>query len=369
MQLKKALVLSLYAIIIIIAILFLPRFGNCNGGNNHCWSRWDSGLYLDIAKNGLVLHECGPKEGWPENSGAFCGNCGWAPAYPFLIRTLSPLFKTMSDAGVFISGLFLFLAILRITLYQSAMKHPLWYLYGLLFLVPLGSIYYYAVFPLSMALFFMVSAIIAWKKDNWLALGLYSAILIWVYSTGFMFAACAVFMAGIGVFKDPKKGIKTGLTVGVPVIISAALFFGMYQLVVGHWDALFLTQAKYGHNLQSPLKIAGLRWEKLAQDWGELKAIIEVHNYLSFSFLFFGIYYVYLKRNLNALLMLLLIVVTSAIPYSLGTEVSVYRNVSLMAPFVLFLSFNKLWHFGLTLLIYLFFFFPMAKLFFYSILY
>ena len=365
----KTTILCFYAALIILIALFLPKIGDCNGSNYLCWFRWDSGLYIDISNQGLVLHKCGPENGWPENSDAYCGNCGWAPAYPILMRILAPFFKTISDAGVFISCFFLFLTILRVSLFKANQSHPHWYLYGMLFLVPLGSIYYYAIFPLSMALFLVVSAIIAWSKKQWLAFGIFSGSVIWVYSTGFMIAACAIFMVGIEVFKKPKEELRNGLKVGLPVIISALLFFGMYHIMVGHWDALFLTQAKYNHNLQSPLKVAGQRWEMLMNDWGELKAIIEIHNYLSFSLLFFGIYYLIKQKSKSAIFMLLLIIVTSGIPYSLGTQVSVYRNVSLMAPFVLFLPLQKWWQFGLILLLYLLFFFPMARLFFLSILY
>src|SRR5437762_3109220 len=47
------------------------------------WVRWDSGLYLDIARNGYRLFRCG-SAGWGQPDD-WCGNAGWMPLYPLLI--------------------------------------------------------------------------------------------------------------------------------------------------------------------------------------------------------------------------------------------------------------------------------------------
>ncbi|MBM3400175.1 MAG: hypothetical protein FJY15_06370, partial [Bacteroidetes bacterium] len=53
----------------------------CGGWTAECWSRWDSGLYLQIAEKGHNLIPC---PDWP---GAWCGNAGWAPLYPLMIKS------------------------------------------------------------------------------------------------------------------------------------------------------------------------------------------------------------------------------------------------------------------------------------------
>src|SRR3954468_9910273 len=57
------------------------------------WSRWDSGLYVDIAEHGYTLFRCAPP-----NGADWCGNAGWFPAYPWLLRALTlvglPLLQT-----------------------------------------------------------------------------------------------------------------------------------------------------------------------------------------------------------------------------------------------------------------------------------
>ena len=48
------------------------------------WGRWDTGQYLSIAKDGYVFERCvGVANRGPED---WCGNSGWFPLYPYMMR-------------------------------------------------------------------------------------------------------------------------------------------------------------------------------------------------------------------------------------------------------------------------------------------
>ena len=48
------------------------------------WGRWDSGQYLPIADKGYIYERCaGVANRGPED---WCGNAGWFPGYPYLMR-------------------------------------------------------------------------------------------------------------------------------------------------------------------------------------------------------------------------------------------------------------------------------------------
>ena len=49
------------------------------------WSRFDSGLYEDIARDGYDLFRCDPAVFGP---GTWCGDAGWFPGYSWLVGAL-----------------------------------------------------------------------------------------------------------------------------------------------------------------------------------------------------------------------------------------------------------------------------------------
>ena len=48
------------------------------------WGRWDTGQYLSIARNGYIFEQCvGVANRGPDD---WCGNSGWFPLYPYMMR-------------------------------------------------------------------------------------------------------------------------------------------------------------------------------------------------------------------------------------------------------------------------------------------
>ncbi len=69
----------------ILVMWLLLQWHGCTDWSVECWKRWDSFHYLTIALDGYTLVPCDEQGGW-------CGNTGWAPLYPWLIRYIAPLF-------------------------------------------------------------------------------------------------------------------------------------------------------------------------------------------------------------------------------------------------------------------------------------
>lgn len=73
------------------------------------WIRWDSGHYLGIAKTNYEFFPCAGKFGYPLDAKELCGNTGWFPGYPMLIKFFSLLYNNYEFVAVFLSKSFYFL--------------------------------------------------------------------------------------------------------------------------------------------------------------------------------------------------------------------------------------------------------------------
>ena len=65
------------------------------------WAHWDSGHYVEIARNGYSIHPCGTAL-----HAKWCGNTAWFPAYPWLMAGLHSLGLPLLTAGIAVSWLF-----------------------------------------------------------------------------------------------------------------------------------------------------------------------------------------------------------------------------------------------------------------------
>ena len=73
------------------------------------WMRWDSFRYAAIAEHGYEIHPCAPNEGVP--GARWCGDAGWFPSYPALIRAAGAAGLSTVPAGTAISALAAFLSL------------------------------------------------------------------------------------------------------------------------------------------------------------------------------------------------------------------------------------------------------------------
>src|ERR1043165_2772170 len=107
-QFILALSVFVFTQVVLTSVLFFLGESYFNPTN---WSRWDSGHYLYIATNGYEYFPCAGKFGYPSNATEMCGNTGWFPGYPFLIKLLNPLLKNTTLLAGLLSKIFYLLSL------------------------------------------------------------------------------------------------------------------------------------------------------------------------------------------------------------------------------------------------------------------
>jgi hypothetical protein len=218
------------------------------------WSRWDSAHYLAIAKSGYEFFSCARVPGY--NPAHFCGNTGWLPAFPLLIRGLCSLGMDPLSAGDLIAGVF---ALATLVLLWNAFIGPETSVSSILTLCLAGffpgNVYEHALFPVSLCAFFQVLALRAHSSRRFVWAGLAGGVAAFAYGSG-------LFMAGVFglhiLLRDRGERLleqvrRIALESGL-----VALGFGAVMLVqwceVHVWNGYFAVQAKYGYGATSPLK-------------------------------------------------------------------------------------------------------------------
>jgi hypothetical protein len=250
----RALLPPLAAFVLARGLLFLAAF---KAGQvpwlAEAWGRWDSGHYLSIATHGFILHPCGPDYGGPSN---WCGNAGWMPGYPRLIGLLSHTGLEPAQAGVLLSASFtLGLLVLLWTglLGQRVSTLPV---LGLAALFP-GQVYQHAVFPISMCLFFSLLCLFFQERRRPVLAGLVGGVAAFSYTTGFLLAPVvlgAELLAPGRAEGAPWPRWRRGGVIALGVLLGFVAALAVFQVQTGAWNALFLSQAKYGHGIGNPLE-------------------------------------------------------------------------------------------------------------------
>jgi hypothetical protein len=316
----------------LLATHLLAIHSHCwEGLNPYCLIRWDSGLYLDIARNGHTLVPC------PDDPNKWCGNAGWAPLYPFMVRGLAHLIPghslEWSSVIVAWSGLLASFLLVAHMLKGRSIQTLLWHL-AVLLLAP-GSIYFYAAFPLSWTLFYTLGLYHGLSKFNRTWVWVSAMALIWIYSIGFVFLGLLFLLWLYSSSIDEPSPLKR---LSGQAIIAAGLSFlallGYEYLSTGHWNATFMVQAKYGHTLNQPLKFMSIHAERLLNYWGGIKRFIELQHFGIWIFLIAltiqkPLYQPHSLMKFSALALFLL----WALPYGASPDVALYRNAALGAPF------------------------------------
>ncbi len=213
------------------------------------WARYDSGLYLLVAKHGYSLYRCtGPL--YPPHS--WCGTAGWAPLYPWLMVLLGHLGLTLRAAGMVLSIVFAYLTLLAlwVLIGPSWSFSPLCCL-ALAACFP-GMVYYYAIFPVSLLTFLTVVCLTLFIRRRYLSAGLVGALCAWTFATGPLVGVVLLVAAVILDRRERGFWRLTAKSAGVALAGFVALLFA-YQWWVGDWSAYFKTSAKYGDGVHDPV--------------------------------------------------------------------------------------------------------------------
>ena len=140
------------------------NFQYCKSWLLNYLSCWDSGWYLDIAKNGYVFNDLSQGQ----------SNYGFFPFYPIAMRILGQVVHNDLIAGIIISNVFLFLSslflfLLSYNIYKNRKTAFITVL--VLFFFP-GSYLLSGVFSESAFICFSIMCIYFFKTDNYFLCGL-----------------------------------------------------------------------------------------------------------------------------------------------------------------------------------------------------
>ncbi|MFM9945819.1 MAG: hypothetical protein ACKVQB_11375 [Bacteroidia bacterium] len=337
----------------------LAWIGSCHGWWGYCWSRYDSGLYLEISEIGHTLFPCGIEQGYAPGSNKWCGNAGWAPFYPFLIYLFHLVSGLPSSVcGVVLSHSFFigFLYVSALIIKIQSFKFSNWLTLFICALCP-GGIYFFSIFPISL-LILLISFIfwsISIKKFQYsiipahlIAISYSSAIIIFFSIGVYMIYMFLIDWKNKKLF-DFWLEIKRQwclensyraifLNILIPGLLGLLSLYFYDWMVTGRWDAMYMVQNKYGHLLYSPFKHLEKHYQFFISHINTIEAWIDFHNIFFFFAMPLLIYV--LAKNKNPLTPLLIIytLIMWYIPFSIGINVSLYRSIALLAPVMAFIN-------------------------------
>jgi len=368
------IILSLFVFILsqILITLILNYLGFVYFDSSN-WLRWDSGHYLNIANNGYEFFPCAGKYGYPENSNDLCGNTGWFPGYPILIKLINLIFKFdfVCIAGV-LSKIFYFFSLLLVLIIAEVKRFSLKNIFFLS--IPAFSfsfIYYNAIFPISSVLFFVLTALYFFTKDKIWMTAFFCMLASFFYPTGFLlslvFAICILFRNTLSIKQKFNKVVILTIMGG----LGLAFVFLIFQIAVNDWSAFIQVQSKYGHGLHNPVKSIMFSMKKAffqeyaIQNFIYYQSFIVILGYIALSvyFFFYRLYKIelYLWSYIYITFFLLF-------PWTVGGNLSMYRAESLLLPFVFFTKDLRMIWTTTILILLLFLGIPLSYLFFTNIL-
>ena len=223
------------------------------------WSRFDSGLYEDIARDGYDLFRCDPAEFGP---GTWCGDAGWFPAYSWLVGGLHAVGLPLRGSAVVLSWLLTGATIFLIWatfLERSVRATALTALVYAAF-AP-GQVYDYAVFPLSLLAFSTVLSLWLLYRERWVSAGIAGAVAALSYPLGVVLVpVSATWILLERAVPGRERARRTVLASGL-MLTGPALLLVVQRLETGRWNAYFLVQDKYHHMLQLPFVAT---WDAIA---------------------------------------------------------------------------------------------------------
>lgn len=336
----------------------IAQLGNCHGWWEVCWSREDSGLYLEISEIGHTLKPCGPENGYESGSGKWCGNAGWAPFYPLLIRGLHALTGWPSPVcGILLSHLFFlgFLYLVATMIRVRDFKIHNWLTLGMAALFP-GGIYFFSIFPISLMVLLTAGLFRSLSENNYRVAALCSFLIPLSYSSGIIFLFClGLYLLFLFFSNRTHKSVSTlrkelitqwhqnhvaknvFFYVFLPGVSGLLCLYLYDYYATGHWNAMYMVQSKYGHLLYSPLKHLGNHIDLLREHWGSKQAWIDLHNIFFFFAIPVGVYLMLRHKQPLTPLLVIFTLVMWYIPYSISIKVSLYRSIGLLAPVCVYL--------------------------------
>jgi hypothetical protein len=330
-----------------------------------CWIRWDSNLYLDIARKGYEFVSC-KKIGFASINDA-CGNTAWFPSYPLLIwishAMLAWASVTYEICAVLIPWIFFFLMLHRI--WNDFLDAEITVQNILILLIAAffpGCVYYHAAFPVSMEAFFLICVISAIRKShlaNAWASGFLAGVTYHVGLIGGGFSIIYYFL---------KKRFLPMTVIGLSGIMGFLTVLVIQFWSTRIWGTFFEVQKKYGFKARGPFEGLFEDLTTFGTDGPHLQATAVAIFILA---LFGFVVWKQIQKKTQTLDWAIL--VGSAgfwlIPHMLGGKLSsFYRGEALIIPSVFLLKSAPKWFLAIFLLAFISIAFIMGGLFFQSLI-
>lgn len=296
--------------------------------------RWDAGTYVDIAQHGYYLFRCTDKPGMVDPgtpTDAWCGNAGWFPLYPALIRVLH-LTGIPYDAAAYLLSLAAIFGSFVLLWRLLDFRQPV--LLALAALLP-GAVYHHLTYPISLGTLALLGAVAALRARSWPWAAVCAAVGAAVYpNTGLLVVLVPVAVAVLWRRWLPAAG---AFLIGVSGWVFTAATF---RLETGRWDAYFLIQKKYGNGLHNPVATAN----RLLAGSARLDTKLSFLAALALSALVvLAFYRVRPTERTESAILVVLTLGLLVIPLIAGPSVSAYRSHALLLPGVLALRELPTW--------------------------
>lgn len=298
--------------------------------------RYDSYHYLEIAEKGYTFFPCHEQfEEYDGNSDALCGNAGWMPLYPLLIRMASFAGMEAYPAAFNLSKLFCLMSFIFLALLMRLRKGHAWSLSLLPAVFFPSSVYYQAVFPVSMMLFLMLACMYWWETRRYLPAAACAVCTSLSYSTGFT-GALIWGSLSLVLYRKKSPVYKSAFIMALMFTAGFIIFIVWQQVATGAWNAFFQVQAKYGHGFHNVLTdlrdlVKGIIGPGYRINWQPVQTIL---------MLSLTVFLIIKHKRLQAekLSPLVYLFVLGFFPFFIGSgQLSMFRAESLLLPAVLLL--------------------------------
>jgi hypothetical protein len=328
--------------------------------------RWDSALYLQIADRGYHMFVCNEDPHLAFYGTAWCGNAGWFPLYPWLIRAVHALTGwtdgtcavLVTEAATLTAVLLFWWLLVRVAepvapdgwgvgLRGTGLRNAA--LLALVAVFPVG-VYLHAVFPMSLTLAATLACLGLAVRQRPVAAGLAGAAAAAAYPLGIA-AGLAAVVVMVTAGRQGRHLAAAAVTAALS-LAGLGLVFVTQQLTTGHWDAFFLSQDKYGGQRHDPVSaFVAMVTQPQGPPIGpptsaalnhRLDVSVRAEMWVSLGLLLAGCAVVAaeaLRRRYRPLDAGLLVftAVTFVVPLFAGTQISQYRSHTLLLPGLLLL--------------------------------
>ena len=306
--------------------------------NTATWVRRDSGQYLKIASYGYrATTNCAGAPSANGHVAHLCGNVTWMPGYPAFLKLVSLFGLSLPAAGLLAAWLFWFLALVMVWVLTADARTSARWMCLLLAAVFPGQVYFAAVFPIGMCMFFVLLAIYATTKSGraWLC-AVASCIAAATYVPAL--ALLPAFVVAAVVFRGRPRVVVPSLAGIVGLVAGIGAVFVYSQFAVGKWDAYLITEREeYGVQFHAP-------WQTLANHVRPVGTSVVARQsvlvaVLVAAALICAAVHFMRARELGPLDVMLLVTTVAAwlIPYVGGGSLSIYRSEACVLPVVVLL--------------------------------